>query len=128
MSRLLGIGVCQLETDVTNIQQNMESLRHKLESCAPTVPGSTWYVHLNSVSRAHITWNHQLRKFQDRFPEFCADLARKHEIYLIPGSLYEKEGQAIYNTAPVLNPQGKLIARYRKMYPWRPFEKTTSGA
>ena len=38
---------------------------------------------------------------------FCADLARKHEIYLIPGSLYEKEGQAIYNTAPILPPRGK---------------------
>lgn len=30
MSRLLGIGVCQLNTDVTSIQQNMESLASQI--------------------------------------------------------------------------------------------------
>jgi formamidase len=59
--------------------------------------------------------------------EQCAAIAREHGIFLIPGSLYEKEGIAIYNTAPVFNPQGELIERYRKMYPWRPHEKTTPG-
>jgi formamidase len=58
---------------------------------------------------------------------YCAELAREHEIYLIPGSLYEKAGDAIFNTAPVFNPQGQLVTRYRKMYPWRPYERTSSG-
>ena len=58
---------------------------------------------------------------------YCADLAKAHDIYLVPGSLYEKAGDGIYNTAPVFDPQGELIASYRKMYPWRPHEKTVSG-
>jgi predicted amidohydrolase len=50
-------------------------------------------------------------------------LARKHNIWLIPGSIYERFGDQIFNTAPVINPDGEVIARYRKMFPFRPYEK-----
>lgn len=55
-------------------------------------------------------------------------LARHLEIWLLPGSLYELDGNAIYNTAPVINPEGEIVARHRKIYPFLPFEKgITSG-
>jgi predicted amidohydrolase len=58
---------------------------------------------------------------------FC-DAARKHGIWLIPGSLFERDGDRIYNTAPVINPDGDVIARYRKQFPWMPYESgVTSG-
>lgn len=50
-------------------------------------------------------------------------LAKKHRIWLIPGSLYERAGADIFNTAPVINPEGEVVARYRKMYPFLPYEK-----
>lgn len=49
-------------------------------------------------------------------------LAAKHKIWLIPGSLYEKTETGIYNTSPVINPSGEVIARYRKMFPFMPYE------
>jgi len=49
-------------------------------------------------------------------------LAIKHKIWLIPGSLYEQAADGIYNTAPVINPAGEVIARYRKMFPFMPYE------
>jgi len=55
-----------------------------------------------------------------------SELAKRHDIWLIPGTLYEKAGEKIYNTAPVVNPKGQIIARYRKMFPFQPFE--TFGA
>jgi len=55
-------------------------------------------------------------------------LARKHGIWLIPGSIYERIGDDIFNTASVINPAGEVIARYRKMYPFLPYEiGVTSG-
>lgn len=51
----------------------------------------------------------------------CA-LARRHSIWLIPGSIYELHEGRVYNTTPVINPQGEVIARYRKMYPFMPYE------
>ncbi|WP_120500129.1 carbon-nitrogen hydrolase family protein [Roseovarius sp. EL26] len=54
--------------------------------------------------------------------QFCA-AAKKHNVWLIPGSMFEKtpEGK-IYNTATVINPQGEVISTYRKMFPFRPYE------
>lgn len=49
-------------------------------------------------------------------------IAAKHGIWLVPGSLYEKAADGIYNTAPVIDPSGTVIARYRKMFPFMPYE------
>jgi len=57
---------------------------------------------------------------------FCA-LARKHRVWLIPGSLYEVRDGSIYNTAPVIDADGEVIARYRKMFPFLPYEKGISA-
>ena len=54
--------------------------------------------------------------------KFFAEIARKHSIWLIPGSLYEQDGERLYNTVPVINPDGEVIARYRKQFPWMPYE------
>ena len=53
---------------------------------------------------------------------FC-DIARSHGIWLIPGSFYESDGDDLYNTAPVINPDGEVISRYRKQFPWTPYEE-----
>ena len=53
-------------------------------------------------------------------------LARKHRIWLIPGSIYERAGTDVFNTTPVINPDGELVARYRKMYPFLPYEKSVT--
>ena len=49
-------------------------------------------------------------------------LAATLGIWLIPGSLYENKGDVIYNTSPVIDPSGKVVARFRKMFPFLPFE------
>jgi predicted amidohydrolase len=60
-----------------------------------------------------------------------AALARDTGLWLIPGSLFEKvagpEGERVYNTTPVINPQGEVIARFRKLFPFRPYERDVTG-
>lgn len=53
---------------------------------------------------------------------FYQQLAQQHGIWLVPGSLYEREGDRVFNTLPVIDPSGRVVARYRKIYPFRPFE------
>jgi len=56
------------------------------------------------------------------------EAALKNDLWLIPGSIFERSGQDVYNTAPVINPQGEVVARYRKQYPFLPYEKgVTAG-
>ncbi len=50
--------------------------------------------------------------------------AKKHRVWLIPGSMFlraPEDGQ-IYNTSVVINPDGEVIRRYAKMFPFRPYE------
>lgn len=56
-----------------------------------------------------------------------AALAARYHRWLVPGSLFEREGNDVYNTAVVFSPQGEMVARYRKLFPWRPYEQTTPG-
>ena len=52
---------------------------------------------------------------------FC-EMAAHHRVWLIPGSLFEQRDDGIYNTSPVISPQGEVILRYRKMFPFLPYE------
>ncbi len=56
---------------------------------------------------------------------FCK-IAKDNSIWLIPGSIMESHEDKIYNTTSVINPQGEVVGRYRKMFPWRPYEKDTT--
>ncbi len=51
-----------------------------------------------------------------------AELARLFDCWLIPGSYFEKDGDHIYNTTPVFNPAGEVVTRYRKIFPFTPYE------
>lgn len=52
----------------------------------------------------------------------CA-AAAKHGVWLVTGSIFEKGADdKLYNTASVINPAGTVIARYRKMFPFTPYE------
>jgi formamidase len=54
-------------------------------------------------------------------------LARETELWLVPGSVYERVGDGVANTAVVFSPNGELVANYRKCFPWQPYETTRPG-
>jgi predicted amidohydrolase len=37
------------------------------------------------------------------------EMALRHKIWLIPGSLFELSEELIFNTTPVISPEGQLI-------------------
>jgi formamidase len=56
-------------------------------------------------------------------------LARDLGVWLVPGSFYERgEDGEVYNTAVAIDPSGEVVARYRKLFPWRPWERTAAGS
>ena len=56
---------------------------------------------------------------------YC-ELARKHNIWLVAGSQFEQDGDAIYNTCSIINNKGLVVDRYRKIFPFYPYEKNVS--
>lgn len=56
--------------------------------------------------------------------ELAADLG----VWLIPGSVCELGANGeLFNTALALSPEGVLVASYRKVFPWRPYEPFDAG-
>ena len=63
-----------------------------------------------------------------RLTNIFSDWAKNYKLWIIPGSMYELSDDNIYNTSTVFSSKGTMVGSYRKRYPWRPYEKTTSGS
>jgi predicted amidohydrolase len=58
-----------------------------------------------------------------------AELAGDLGVWLIPGSFYERgDDGSIYNTTAAYSPEGRRVASYRKVFPWRPYETIAAGS
>jgi predicted amidohydrolase len=53
---------------------------------------------------------------------FC-QMAHDNGIYLLPGSLFQIENGQMANVALVIDRSGSVVSRYRKMFPFRPYEE-----
>jgi len=58
-----------------------------------------------------------------RTEEAMAGWARHHGIWLLSGSMFEQTEAGLYNTATVFAPDGSIAGRYRKMFPFAPYEQ-----
>lgn len=54
--------------------------------------------------------------------------AREVKKWIIPGSMFEKDGDKIYNTMLLISPEGEIVEKYRKMFPWSPLEPSEPGS
>jgi formamidase len=54
-------------------------------------------------------------------------IAKRAGRWIVAGSIVERDGDARYNTGIVFSPTGRLVARYRKVFTWRPFEPYAAG-
>lgn len=53
------------------------------------------------------------------------EMAAKHGIWMVNGSLVELVDEKRFNTLSVIDPTGKIVGRYRKMFPFLPYEEGT---
>ena len=62
-----------------------------------------------------------VEKGSDTEEKLC-ELAERYGLWLIPGSHFERVDELIYNTSIVINPEGIIVNRYHKMFPFMPYE------
>ncbi len=60
--------------------------------------------------------------------ERVGKIAARAKRWVAAGSVLERAGEHVHNTALVFSPDGELVTRYRKLFPWEPFEQTTPGS
>jgi len=55
-------------------------------------------------------------------------IAARAKRWIVAGSICERRGRKIHNSAIAFSPEGALVAVYRKLFPWRPFEDADPGS
>lgn len=75
---------------------------------------------------APLGWGGQPQPMPGPLEDRYRKLAKQFGIWLVPGSIYERYGDRNYNTAIVIAPSGDVIGRYRKMFPFAPYEQGIS--
>jgi formamidase len=135
MSRLFGIAGVQMSVVPWDAKRTIEKIGDAAQNIRLNfpwvklvmfhelvVPG---FVHFVTTENQN-TWQQNAETIPGPLTDKLCQIARKNRQWLIPGSMYEREEDRFYNTAIVISPDGEIVARYRKMFPWLPYEKDTS--
>lgn len=134
MSRLLGIAGVQMSVvpwDADATVKKMGDAATQIARSFPwtqlilfhelVVPGLVQFV----ATEKPDTWRKNAQTIPGPLTEQLCDIARRVKKWLVPGSMYEVDGDALYNTALAISPEGEIVAKYRKMFPWYPYESGT---
>lgn len=113
--------IAGIQMRVSASYSNVEAMKLKLDILMNIYPWVDLVMFSELAAYGPLT-HHALTRIED-FEEPMQEMARKHKIWLLPGSVFEKDPEGrIYNTASVISPQGEVVARYRKMFPFYPYE------
>ena len=118
--------IAGVQMHVGALQSNVEAMRHRIDILMARFPWT------QMVLFSELAPFGPLDRFAQPFPNDTLSLfqedARRHRIWLIPGSMFEKrEDGRVFNTSVVINPDGEIIAKYSKMFPFRPYEAGISA-
>ena len=117
--------IAGMQLDLSAVTENVTRMGQRLDVLMNVYP---W---VQMVLFSELAPFGPLLKNAQPFPNSTEDLfrtwARNHGIWLIPGSMFEVVDGLIYNTTSVIDPQGNLVGRYRKMFPFLPYEAGVEG-
>jgi formamidase len=136
MNRTIGVVAAQVAPVPYDREATFRSFEGHVRTLAAVFPNLELYVFPEVYLAALGSWN-------DGYPagyvesvaepiggtltQRVAELARSVRKWIVPGSVYEQADGTIYNTALVFSPDGELVATYRKLMPWMPYESTSPG-
>jgi deaminated glutathione amidase len=114
------IGVAGLQLRISGTESNLDYLSSRLDYLMAAFPWVEMVVF--SELAAYGPSRARAESLPGPAEDAFREMARKHELWLITGSLYEKRRDGIYNTASVVNPEGEVVGRHRKLFPFTPYE------
>lgn len=107
---------------VNAVESNVAGMLHRLDVLMARFPWTQMVLFSELAPFGPLT-KYALPLHNEAIDRFC-EAAIKHNVWLVPGSMFEKtENGRILNTSTVINPKGEIVSRYRKMFPFRPYEQ-----
>ena len=112
--------IAGIQMKVYATQSNVEMMKVKLDILMNLYPWVEMVLFSELCAYGPLT--HTAQEIDGPFDLEMKKMAKKHGIWLLPGSIFEKRDDKIYNTATVYNPDGEVVTRYSKMFPFYPYE------
>jgi predicted amidohydrolase len=112
--------IAGVQMKVFATQSNVEMMKVKLDILMNLYPWVEMVVFSELCAYGPLI--HTAQEIDGPFELEMKRMAKKHGIWLLPGSIFEKRGEDVYNTATVYNPDGEVVTRYSKMFPFYPYE------
>ncbi len=112
--------IAGIQMKVSAVVPNVEMMKLKLAITMNLYPWVEMVVFSELCAYGPLT--HTAQEIPCHFEHEMQAAAKRHKVWLLPGSIFEKSEGKIYNTACVINPQGEIVTRYRKMFPFYPYE------
>jgi predicted amidohydrolase len=117
--------IAGIQTHIGN-SNNLPTLRHRLDLLMHLYPWVQMVV-LSELA-AHGPVVRTAEPLPGETEAAFQEMARRHRIWLVPGSVFEQREGNVYNTTPVIDPEGAVVTRYSKMFPFTPYEEgVTAG-
>lgn len=104
---------------------NVELMKHKLDVLMSVYPWVQMVVYSELCAFGPLTYYAQ--EFPNATEAAFQELARKYKIWLVPGTMFRKHEDKTFNTASVINPEGELVGRFDKLFPFLPYEVGVTG-
>ncbi|GGX86139.1 amidohydrolase [Litchfieldella qijiaojingensis] len=104
---------------------NTDAMRHRIDLLMSRFPQVQMVLFSELVANGAST--HHAQPMPSAMETLFCQLAQEYRIWLIPGSMFERVDDKVFNTLSVINPRGEVVTRYRKMFPFRPYEKGVEG-
>lgn len=135
MSRLLTLLGAQVRPIRFDAAATLEKFEQEVQTATRSFPGAD----LLLFPELYLTGEDPFTGGPDDHPASVAEpvpgpltdrvgrIAAKAKRWIAAGSIIERAGKDRYNTALVFSPTGELVARYRKLFPWYPFDDEDPG-
>ncbi len=129
MTRYFSVAVVQMTIVPGGTEENLLKIEGFVQNLSAAFPwiDMICFSELSIPGFNPATWKDQAEPIPGKTTDRLCKLAKMNGKWLLPGSMFEVERGKIYNSAVVISPEGEIVAKYRKMFPWSPLEQTTPG-
>lgn len=135
MARLLTVIAAQVRPVPFDPASTLDKFEHEVHTFRDAFPQADLYV----FPELYLTGEHPFARRpagrDDAPPQTIpgpltravGKIAKRAGRWIVAGSILERAGERTFNTAIAFSPAGRLVARYRKVFTWKPFERYAQG-
>lgn len=115
LSRNLKVALVQLKAGLDKAA-NLQKVTSYIEKAAEKSPDVVMLPECFNSPYAVDKFREYAESIPGQTTDLLSDLAQKHSLFIVGGSIPELAGDHVYNTLVTFDPQGRIIAKHRKAH------------